>query len=172
MRQSCLLYLAFACFLLVQSSWYRINQTNRRPSPYRTFPKPQSYFRTWATSVTMYIASTPPHFLSLADFLLVRLGEVALPQHALQILELFYLKSLFKQLAKMSRTSRVTSTHLDINMPSILPRLLEVTQHSLDTLADHSRITSRTPCQSREDLRQPLWWWRRVGKRLHQGAET
>ena len=62
--------------------------------------------------------------------------------------------------------------YLNINVPSILPRLLEIAQSSLDALADHSGVARRFARQGGEDFGQPLGWWGLVGEGLHQSAET
>src|SRR4051812_47765141 len=57
-------------------------------------------------------------------------------------------------------------------MPSILPRLLEVRQYSLDALAHNARVCSRFARQRSQDVRQPCWRWALVRERLDEGAQT
>jgi hypothetical protein len=77
------------------------------------------------------------------------LRKVTLPQHTLQILELLLLKRLQHVLVTVQSTRMygVGGTYLNINMPSILPRLLEIRKHSLNTLPHHPGITRRLPRQ-------------------------
>ncbi|KAI6804446.1 hypothetical protein KC361_g133 [Hortaea werneckii] len=50
-----------------------------------------------------------------------------------------------------------SKTHLHINLPSILPRLLELTQDALDALPDGARVAGRTTRKGSQDLRTAAW---------------
>lgn len=63
------------------------------------------------------------------------LSEIALPQDPLEIFKLLSSKS------------------LHINLPSILPRLLKLTQDALDALPDGARVAGRTTRKRSQDLR-------------------
>lgn len=67
---------------------------------------------------------------------------------------------------------REKDAYLHINVPSILPRLLEVAQRSLDALADHTRVTGRFARESSENFRQPLRRRALVRECLHEGTKT
>ena len=64
------------------------------------------------------------------------------------------------------------NSYLHIDMPSILPRLLEIAERSLNALANHTRVTSCFTRESRENLRQPLGRRALVRERLHQSAQA
>lgn len=57
-------------------------------------------------------------------------------------------------------------------MPSILPRLLEITQYALDTLPHHPRVTIRLISQRGQNPRDPRRRRRAIRKRLDQRPET
>lgn len=96
------------------------------------------------------------------------LSEIALPQHSLQILNLFRLECLYYELAKqIVITSYQNRTNLDINMPSILPRLLEITDNALGTLTHDACITRSLCRQCRQYTRYPLRWRTGVRKCLN-----
>lgn len=115
------------------------------------------------------------------------LSKIALPKHPLQILQLLGLKglkttsvsiSMFAyaclgyRLAASHATRARSKTHLNINKPSILPRLLKITQSTLHTLPHHPRITRRFPGQRGQNLRQPSRRRRHVWKSLDERAKA
>ena len=114
-----------------------------------------------------------------------RLCEVTLPEHTLEILQLLSRESLQKRTTSASiisthkqnlTTSQLRekncTTHLDVHMPSILPRLFKVTQHRFHALAHHPRVRRRLARQRRQHSRQPRRRRARVGKGLHQRSQA
>jgi hypothetical protein len=73
-------------------------------------------------------------------------GKIRLPQDALQILQLIRRKDLSQQLLVsggfVSAAGGLGWTYLDIHVPCVLSRLLEVAEDAFDALAHHARIGS------------------------------
>ena len=81
------------------------------------------------------------------------LGEVAFPEHALKIFKLFLLESL---ITKLERTivepwiiseAKERDDYLDVNMPCVLSRLLEICENTFHALSYHARIGCCFPSQ-------------------------